>query len=387
MILDAFLSPWDEGQPNLAQEPSAGTKAAAISEDAARAGEEAAAGTRNTTRNRLQRRLFHGASHASSVGTERATRVLITGGTGFIGRALCAAARESGWDVRVALRKERPLAAGLAPFVVGDFAGTPRWDDAVRGAEVVIHAAGLAHLRGSAAEEGLKRLSRVNVEATRSLAEAAAAAGVRRVVLVSSAKVMGDSSPPGGFRESDAPSPPDPYAASKWQAEQALHEVAARTGLEVVVVRTPLVYGPGVPANYLALLRVVDSGVPLPFGRAHNKRSFIFVENLASALLSCATHARAAGKTFFVSDGEDLSTADLVRAMATALGRPARLLPVPPRLVEVATGLLRKHEMYERLFGSLAVDTSAIRETLGWTPGVSPEVGLARTVEWFRTER
>lgn len=290
-------------------------------------------------------------------------------------------------DVRVALRKERALAPCFAPFVVGDLAGTPRWDEAVRGAETVIHLAGLAHLRGSAAEEGLKRLSRVNVEATRSLAEAAAAAGVRRVVLVSSAKVMGDSSPPGGFRETDTPAPPDPYAASKWEAEQALQEVAARTGIEAVVVRTPLVYGPGVPANYLALLRAVNSGVPLPFGLAHNKRSFIFVENLASALILCATHEKAAGKTFFVSDGEDLSTADLVRAMAAALGRPARLLPVPPRFVEVATSVVRKHALYDRLFGSLAVDTSAIREALGWAPAVDPAVGLARTVEWFRTER
>lgn len=313
-------------------------------------------------------------------------RALITGGTGFIGRSLCIAARGAGWDVRVAVRKERSLPEGQSPVVVGDLAFTPNFAEAVRGAEVVIHVAGLAHLQGEAARDGLARLEAVNVTATRTLAQAAAAAGVRRMVLLSSAKVMGDSSPLTGFHESDEPKPPDPYSLSKWKAEQALREVSAATGLEAVVLRTPLVYGPRVPANYLALLRAVDRGYPLPFGLTHNRRSFLFVDNLASALLTCATHEKAAGKTFFASDGADLSTGDLVRSMARALGRPARLLPLPPRLAEMAFSLVRRRPFYERLFGSLAVDATAIRETLGWTPPVDPETGLARTVAWYRAE-
>lgn len=312
-----------------------------------------------------------------------AMRLLITGGTGFIGAALCPAALREGFDVRVAVRSARSLPAGLTPVVVGDLAGTPAWDEAVSGVDAVIHVAGLAHLQGKAAEEGLRRLSQVNVAATRTLAEAAAKAGARRMVLLSSAKVMGESSPRDGFRETDAPHPPDPYSSSKWQAEIALREVAERTGLGAVVVRTPLVYGAGVKANYLALLRAVDRGIPLPFGRADNLRSFIYVENLASALLACARSDKASGQTFFVSDGHDLSTPDLIRAIASAMGRRARLLPVPPRLVEAAARMVGRKGAYDRLFGSMVVNGRAIRETLGWAPPVDPDTGIARTVAWY----
>jgi nucleoside-diphosphate-sugar epimerase len=210
----------------------------------------------------------------------------------------------------------------------------------------------------------------VNVDATTRLAEAAVRAGVRRFVFISSVKVNGEATPPGRlFRASDAPAPQDEYGRSKWRAEQALARVA---GLEVAIVRPPLVYGAGVKANFLRLLQLVDTGLPLPFASIRNRRSFIYLGNLVALLRRCAEHAAAAGGTFLAADGEDLSTPELVRRIAAALGRKAWLVPFPPSLLP------------RRLSGSLAVDAAETGERLEWRPPYGADQGLARTVAWYR---
>ena len=272
------------------------------------------------------------------------TPVLVTGATGFIGRALCG---EKDFDARPCdLRR-----AG--------------WENELKGVEVVVHLAGVAHTQASVAV-----YEEVNVRATQRLAFAALEAGVRRMVYVSSIKVNGEATPPDRpFRASDAPAPQDEYGRSKWCAEQVLRELKS---LEVVVVRPPLVYGPGVRANFRRLLQLVDSGLPLPFRSIRNRRSFVFVGNLTALLRRCTEHPAAPGRTFLAADGEDLSTPELVRRMGRALGRTVRLLPFPPALLPL------------RLSGSLAVDTGETREILAWRPPYTVDEGLARTIAWYR---
>lgn len=272
-------------------------------------------------------------------------RAFVTGATGFIGRAFCA---------------QRDLDA-----TPGDLR-QPGWEDKLRGNEVVVHLAGVAHARANDA-----LYEEVNVRATRRLADAAVRAGVRRLVFVSSIKVNGEATPPDRpFRASDAPAPADEYGRSKWRAEQALARVA---GLDVVVVRPPLVYGPGVRANFRRLLQLVDSGLPLPFGSIRNRRSFVFVGNLVALLWRCAEHPAAAGRTFLASDGEDLSTPELVRRIAKALGGQARMVSFPPFLLP------------SKLTGSLVVDAAETRRLLEWQPPYSVDEGLAITIDGDRT--
>jgi len=273
------------------------------------------------------------------------TQVLVTGATGFIGRALCA---EKNFETKpLDLRR-------------------PAWERDLAGAEVVVHLAGVAHTRASDA-----LYEEVNVRATQRLAIAALEAGVRRLVFVSSIKVNGEATPiDRPFRAADTPNPQDEYGRSKWRAEQAL---ASLSGMEVVIVRPPLVYGPGVRANFLRLLQLVDTGLPLPFGSIRNRRSFVFVGNLVALLRRCAEHPAAAGKTFLAADGEDLSTPELARRMAKALGRASRLVPFPPFLLP------------SKLAGSLVVDASEARSLLQWLPPYSVDEGLARTAAAYRS--
>lgn len=248
------------------------------------------------------------------------------------------------------------------------------------GASTVLHTAARVHIMNDRAVDPLQAFQVVNTAGTLTLARQAAAAGVRRFVFVSSVKVNGETTLLGHrFRHDDAPRPLDPYGVSKAEAEQGLHELAKKTGMEVVIVRPPLVYGPGVKANFAALMRAIQHGLPLPLGAVtHNRRSLVALDNLVDLLITCIDHPAAANQTFLVSDGEDLSTTDLLRRMARAMNVPARLLPVPPALLKLGAGLMGKGDMAQRLLGSLQVDITHTRETLGWAPPISVDEGLRR---------
>lgn len=307
--------------------------------------------------------------------------MLVTGASGFVGRALTARLLAEGRDIRVAAR--RPGEGDAPTVIVGDLATDVDWSLAVQGVDTVIHLAGRAHILGREAQSDSSFL-RVNVEATRSLAVAAATAGVRRLVFVSSAKVMGDESGAHPFREGDAPDPVGLYAESKWLAEQAALEVAQKTSLSVVVLRSPLVYGPGVRANFLALLRAVDRGIPMPFGAVTNARSMIAVDNLVDALLACAADPSSSSDVYFAKDREDLSTSALIRMMADSLGRKARLIPVPPAVLRFGARLVGRDDMLARLIGTFSIDATRISERLAWRPRISSAQAIDATVRWYR---
>jgi nucleoside-diphosphate-sugar epimerase len=251
------------------------------------------------------------------------------------------------------------------------------WTAAVSEVDTVVHLAARVHVMRDASEDPLAEYRRVNVAGTEKLVRLAAAAGVRRVVLMSTVKVHGER---GAFRESDPPHPQDAYGVSKYEAEQSLHRIAAETGMEAVIIRAPLVYGPGVRANFLALMRAVTRGIPLPLGAAANRRSLVALDNLVDFIITCIEHPAAANETFLVSDGEDLSTADLIRRLAGSLNRPARLFWVPRCVLMAGASLLGRREMALRLLGSLQVDISKARARLGWTPPLTVDEGLRRAV-------
>ena len=303
-------------------------------------------------------------------------KVLVTGATGFVGRALCEALGAAGDRVVAAVRRGSGSANEV---VVGDIGPSTDWAQALAGCDAVVHLAARVHMMREAERDPLAVYRATNAEATLNLARQAAAAGVKRFVFVSTVKVNGEGRDE-PYRETDVPAPEDAYAISKWEAEQGLQRIAQESGLEVVILRPPLVYGPGVKANFQRLIRTVERGWPLPLGAIRNRRSLLYLGNFIDAIRLCAEHPAAAGQTFLLDDGEAVSTPELIRRLAHAMGRPARLLPVPVGLLEFAGALLGKRAAVERLTGSLHVDSSAIRARLGWTPPFSMEAGLAATV-------
>ena len=322
--------------------------------------------------------------------------VLVTGASGFLGSALCASFRAQGHMVRAAVRCPDSMSSadGLDVVAVGELGAQTDWSAALPGVDCVIHCAARAHVMHETEADALAAYRAVNVEGTRRLAEQATAAGVRRLVYLSSIKVNGESTdglprPFGAlnndgspcFARDDEASPEDPYGVSKWEAEQALWVVAANTGLEVVVVRPPLVYGLGAKGNLARLLKLVRLGVPLPLGMVLNQRSLIGLDNLVDLLIRCVDHPAAAGQTLLVSDGEDVSTPDVLRHMAAGLGCSVRLLPVPVRLLRMAGRVLRKQAELDRLVGSLQIDSRHTRELLNWSPPVSVAEGIRRMVQ------
>jgi nucleoside-diphosphate-sugar epimerase len=314
--------------------------------------------------------------------------VLVTGASGFVGRQLCVGLGAGGWRVRAALRRPPAGLSGAGDAVlVGDIGPDTDWREALAGADAVIHLAARVHVMRETAADPAALFDRVNVAGTETLVRQAAAAGVRRFVFVSSIKVNGEATSGRPFTENDPPRPLDPYGASKWKAEQAIRSTAAASGMEFVILRPPLIYGPGVKANFLRLLQAVDRGLPLPFGRADNRRSLISVGNLVAFLAAATASDAVANETFLVSDGHDLSTADLVRAMAKSLGRPARLVPVPPGLLEAAGRLTGRAEAVQRLFGSLQVDIAHARRRFGFDPPVSVAQAMDETAAWYRRSR
>ena len=310
--------------------------------------------------------------------------VLVTGATGFVGRACVDAFLRAGHRVRRVLRSACPPVDGVEDIVVGDLVDVADWSTAMRGVDAVVHLAARVHVMRETVADPVAEFRRVNVEATRRLAEAAAHAGVRRFVFVSSVKVHGERSPGRPFTEADVPAPEDPYGVSKLEAEQMLAGVAAGTGLEVVVLRPPLVYGPGVGGNLRTLLRAVVRGLPLPLGAVRNRRSLVFVGNLADAIVRCVESPAAAGRTFLVDDGEPRSTAQLVGDLARAAGRAPRLVAVPTIVLRAVARGLGQGAAADRLVDDLEIDSSALRQALAWHPPHAYADGIAATVRWFR---
>jgi len=309
-------------------------------------------------------------------------RVLVTGADGFVGSHLCPALAAAGYAVRRAVRSLKP--GETAPAIeVGAIGAETDWTRALEGVACVIHLAARTHVLEETARDPAGEFHKTNVAATRRIAEQARAAGVRRVVYLSSVKVNGESTPLARYTEQDPPQPEDGYGRSKWAAEQALMAAAAGSGTDAVVLRPPLVYGPGVKGNFRRLAALVARGIPLPFGSIRNRRSLIYVENLAHAIVASVAAPQAAGKTYLVSDDEDVSTPELVRALARALAVPARVFPFPVALLHAAGALTGRRDAIVRLTGSLAVDTAAIRRDLDWKPPYPLAHGLGRTAQWY----
>lgn len=311
-------------------------------------------------------------------------RILVTGAAGFVGRALCRELMARGGVVRAAVRRSGNVPTGCELAVVGDIGPATDWSAALDGVDALVHLAARVHVMHDTAADPLALFREVNVAGAERLARAAAAAGVRRFVYLSSVKVNGEATTKHPFTEKDVPHPQDAYAISKWEAEQALARIAAETGLEVVILRPPLVYGPGVAANFLSLLRWVERGVPLPLASVQNQRSLVYLDNLVGAITACLEHPAAAGQTFMVSDDKAVSTPGLVRLLAQGLHRSPRLFPVPLSLLRLAAMMTGTSARLDRLAGSLAVDSRKIHEMLGWVPPCSLEEGIACTAAWFR---
>lgn len=310
-------------------------------------------------------------------------RILVTGSTGFVGQRLCAVLREQGVVVREAVRRAGVAGAGREVVVVGEIDDQTDWLRGVEGVTSIVHLAGRSHVMYEGEANPLAAYRRVNVAGTVRLAQQAAAAGVQRLVFVSSIKVNGEATTGRPFSETDSPAPLDPYGVSKHEAEQELMRISRETGMETVVVRPSLVYGPGVKGNFLNLLRWVHRGLPLPLSLCNNRRSLTGLDNLVDLLRLSATDARAAGHTFLASDGVDLSTPDLIRNLARALGVKPRLFPVPLAWLRFATRAAGRPGIYERLCGSLQVDIGNAKRILGWTPKVSIDDELTMTADWF----
>jgi nucleoside-diphosphate-sugar epimerase len=314
------------------------------------------------------------------------SRVLVTGANGFVGRAVCAALPEAGFEVRAAVRSPKRLPEGLdggEVVSVGEICARTDWRSALEGVDTVVHLAGRVHVLKERLKDAQPEFRRVNVLGSEKLARAAAEAGVRRLVHVSSIGVNGISTPSRPFTEADEPHPHNHYSISKWEGEKAMRRVAGETGLELVVLRPPLVYGPGVKANFLRLMHLVDRRLPLPLASVNNRRSLIYVGNLADAVVTCVTRPEAAGELFLVSDGEDVSTPGLLRSIAAALRKPALLAPFPPTLLRAGGRVARRPSMVEPLLDSLMVDATRIHRTLGWRPAYTMAQGLKETARWY----
>ncbi|WP_313489262.1 UDP-glucose 4-epimerase family protein [Stutzerimonas nitrititolerans] len=307
-------------------------------------------------------------------------KILLTGATGFLGRALVARLIQQDGICLSLTRRSQPVRSNLIAHFFGELSADTDWSSALAGQQVVIHAAARAHITKDKAADPLAEYRRVNVEGTLNLAQQAAAAGVKRFIFISSIGVNGNiNTDP--FAASDQPNPAEPYAQSKWEAEQGLWEMQQEIGMELVIIRPPLVYGPSAPGNFGSLVSWIEKGIPLPLGAIYNKRSLVGIDNLVDLIIRCIDHPAAANQVFLAGDGEDLSTTELLRGVGKAMGKPARLIPVPAGLLQFGATLLGKKAMAQRLLGSLQVDISKTCELLDWKPPYTVEEGLKRCFE------
>ncbi len=317
-------------------------------------------------------------------------RVLVTGTNGFVGRSVIKALIAKGFIVRGAFRSQHSVLKSndypMETCIVGDINAATDWRDALKEVDYVVHLAARVHVMHDITVEPLNEFRQVNVSGTENLARAAAKANVRRLVFLSSIKVNGENSdlqPNQVFTEQDSAHPQEPYAQSKWEAEQILQQIANETALEVVILRPPLVYGPDVRANFLKLIRLVHTRIPVPFGSIHNKRSLIYVDNLADAICQVLTPIAAANQTYLVSDLETVSTTELMKSIAGVLGFSARLFVLPYSWLRLLSKLTGKSDVFDRLFNSLVIENKKIRSELNWTPPFTFKNGLKSTIDWY----
>ena len=315
-------------------------------------------------------------------------KILITGATGFIGTQLSETLAKSGHEVRNTARSFALNSSTTREVITCDLESAGNLDHLTTGCDAIVHLAGRAHVMSDdPATSELLYLS-ANVNVTKNLVQSASRTGVKRMILMSSVKVNGESTTiDSPFTSHDTPNPQDPYGRSKTQAEQALWDVASTSGLEGVVIRPPLVYGPGVRANFASLIGIVNRGIPLPLGSIHNKRSFVSIDNLIDCIATALQSSNAAGQTFLVSDGQDLSTPELIRSIASALHKSPTLFPFPPVLLKLAATSAGKRSAYDRLCGSLTVDIALTKQKLSWTPPFTIQDSLQRTVDAFIQSR
>lgn len=311
-----------------------------------------------------------------------ASSIALTGATGFVGMRLQARLAREGFHVLEIGRQ--PTASDTNFLHINKLGPDTSYGDKLVGYAAVVHLAARVHVMQDHAESPLKAFQEVNLYGTENLARQAAAAGVRRFIYVSSIKVNGEHTEGKAFTEDDIPAPQDSYGVSKWQAEQMLQEIGHETGMEIVILRPPLVYGPGVKANFYSLIKLVGKGLPLPLAAIRNRRSMIYVDNLVDALIVCVTHPAAAGQTYLVSDGESVSTPQLVKDIATAIGRPSRLFPCPFFLMRACATLIGRGSVVDRLMESLEIDDNKIRQELTWRPPYSRSEGMLMTADWFQ---
>ena len=311
-------------------------------------------------------------------------KILVTGASGFIGQSLCKTLLKSGKSVRGVVRSLNSFSknTNIEYVAVGDIVYKKDWKNILADIDCIIHCAGRAHIMNETKSDSLKFYRSVNVDVTKQLAEQAASAGVRRLVFLSSIGVLGmDTNNRKSFLYSDEINPTENYAISKYEAEQALHQISNKTAIETIIIRSPLVYGPSAPGNLARLIKLVRSNVPLPFGMVNNKRSMVGIDNLVDLLIRCIDHPDSAGKTFLISDGEDLSTPDLIKHMSSSMGRKVYLFPVPVFLLKFVSRIFGKQKEIDRLVGSLKIDSNYTQETLKWTPPVNVSEGIRRMIQ------
>jgi nucleoside-diphosphate-sugar epimerase len=317
------------------------------------------------------------------------TKILITGATGLVGRALFENLKpKKRYLIHLSTRiNQEKLFEGAKVFNIGEIDSNTDWNDALDGVDCVVHCAARVH-KAEKKTGTLNAYRRINVEGTRSLAEQAVEMGIKRFIFLSSVKVNGEGTIASkSFQYNDTPKPEDAYGISKWEAEQALLEISKQTKLEVVIIRPPLVYGEGVKGNFLRLLDLVYKQIPLPFAKINNLRSFIGLDNLIDLIICCFDHPKAGGKTFLISDGEDISTSDLIRKLSKFMDKSPRLFQAPQSIIKLIGCLFGKSLEVKRLFGSLQADNSYTREVLGWSPVYTLHEGLEKTVRWYLKNR